>query len=188
MPTYSDFDKHVVEDTIHWLEEAVIGLNLCPFARRVHAKRQVRYRVSDATTEDALGEQLVQELLLLHDTPPETHDTTLIMHPHVLHDFLAFNDFLGMADDILVSLGLAGEIQIASFHPHYRFADTDGNDITNATNRAPYPTLHLLREASVESGIRDFPAAESIYLRNMETMRRLGPEGWEDLMRRRRRP
>ena len=174
----------VIEDTTAWLEKAVIGLNLCPFAKAVHSKGQIRWVLSDATDPAALLELLVQELRHLAAADPAVVDTTLIVHPQVLQDFLDFNDFLGVADEALEEMGLSGVLQIANFLPQFQFANTDADDITNATNRSPYPTLHLLREDSVEMAVAAFPDAESIFERNVETLRRLGPEGWNRLFRR----
>ena len=173
-----------IEETTVWLEKAVIGLNLCPFAKAVHSKGQIRWVLSDATDPAALLELLVQELQHLAAANHEAVDTTLIVHPQVLQDFLDFNDFLGVAEAALEELGLSGVLQIASFHPQFQFADTDAGDITNATNRAPHPTLHLLREDSVERAVAAFPEAEAIFERNVETLRRLGPEGWRALFER----
>ena len=173
-----------IEETTVWLEKAVIGLNLCPFAKAVHSKGQIRWVLSDATEPAALLELLVHELQHLAAADPEAVDTTLIVHPQVLQDFLDFNDFLGVAEDALEELGLDGVLQIASFHPQFQFADTDEGDITNATNRSPHPTLHLLREDSVERAVAAFPEAEAIFERNIETLRRLGAEGWNRLFRR----
>ena len=173
-----------IEETTVWLEKAVIGLNLCPFAKAVHGKGQIRWVLSEATEPAALLELLVQELQHLAAADPEVVDTTLIVHPQVLQDFLDFNDFLGVADEALEEMGLTGVLQVASFHPQFQFADTDADDITNATNRSPYPTLHLLREDSVERAVAAFPEAETIFERNIETLRRLGPEGWRMLFKR----
>ena len=173
-----------IEETTSWLEKAVIGLNLCPFAKAVHSKGQIRWVLSDATEPAALLESLVQELQHLAAADPESIDTTLIMHPQVLHDFLDFNDFLGVAEEALEEMGLSGVLQIASFHPQFQFADTDKDDITNATNRSPFPTLHLLREDSVERAVAAFPDAEAIFDRNIETLRRLGSKGWQALLQR----
>ena len=173
-----------IEETTAWLEKAVIGLNLCPFAKAVHSKGQIRWVLSDATEPAALLELLVQELQHLAAADPESIDTTLIMHPQVLHDFLDFNDFLGVAEEALEEMGLSGVLQIASFHPQFQFADTDKDDITNATNRSPFPTLHLLREDSVERAVAAFPDAEAIFDRNIETLRRLGSKGWQALLQR----
>ena len=165
----------------HWVERAVIGLNLCPFARAVHLKGQIRYVVSAARTPAALLADLRTELQFLHATPAEQTDNTLLIHPQGLTEFTEFKLFLPRADAVLRRAGLVGEIQIASFHPHYQFAGSEPDDITNFTNRAPYPTLHLLREASIERAIAAFPATGEIYERNLETMKTLGQVGWERL-------
>jgi hypothetical protein len=139
-------DEEIVAATRRWLERAVIGLNLCPFAKAVYVKEQVRYVVSPARTPEDLLETLMNELQDLADADPEKVDTTLIIHPFVLDDFLDFNEFLDVADAAVEDMRLDGELQVASFHPDYQFADTDRNDISNYTNRAPYPILQLLRE------------------------------------------
>jgi len=168
--------------TQRWLERAVIGLNLCPFAKAVQAKGQVRWVLSDATTPEALLEQLGEELLHLRDTPADETDTTLIVHPRVLGDFLDYNDFLDTADALVESLALDGVLQVASFHPHYQFAGNVPDDVENFTNRSPYPTLHLLREDSVSRAVAAFPDPEVIVERNVETLRQLGVEGWRKLL------
>lgn len=168
----------VIADTRRWLERAVIGLNLCPFAKSVHVKGQVHYVVSPATMPQKLRQDLQRELTALHAADPELRDTTLLIAPYCLQDFLDFNDFLGEADVVLAELGLEGELQIASFHPQFQFAGTDPDDITNYTNRAPYPTLHLLREASIDRAVEAFPEAELIYEKNMQTLQQLGHAGW----------
>jgi hypothetical protein len=170
-----------IADTQRWLERAVIGLNLCPFAKAVHAKGQVRYVLSDTEDPRDLLAQLGEELVLLRDTPAEQIDTTLLIHPHVLQDFLDYNDFLEEADALVEQLGLDGELQVASFHPDYRFAGTEPDDITNYTNRAPWPTLHLLREDSVSRAVDAFPDPDAIVERNQDTLRKLGREGWQRL-------
>jgi len=167
--------------TRRWLERAVIGLNLCPFAKAVHAKGQVRFVLSDATTPESLLEDLAHELLVLRDTPAEEIDTTLLVHPHVLQEFLDYNDFLDTADALVESMGLEGDLQVASFHPDYRFAGTSDADIGNYTNRAPYPTLHLLREDSVSRAVAAFPDPDAIVERNIATLEKLGFEGWRKL-------
>ena len=175
-------DIDPIADTQRWLERAVVGLNLCPFAKAVQAKGQVRWVLSDATTPEALLEQLGEELLHLRDTPAEDTDTTLIVHPRVLTDFLDYNDFLDSADALVESLGLDGVLQVASFHPHYQFAGSMPDDVENFTNRSPYPTLHLLREDSVSRAVAAFPDPEVIVERNVETLRQLGVEGWRKLL------
>lgn len=183
MSTFSEqtLVARVVQDMRAWLERAVIGLNLCPFAKSVHVKGQVHYVVSLATEPRALREELVRELVALHATDPELRDTTLLMAPLCLQDFLDFNDFLGEADAALNELGLEGDLQIASFHPQFQFAGTSPDDITNYTNRAPYPTLHLLREASIDRAVQVFPEAEMIFEKNMQTLEQLGHAGWAAL-------
>jgi hypothetical protein len=174
-------DEKVIADTQAWLEKAVIGLNLCPFAKSVYVKDQVSFVVSHARDVDTLIEELATELERLAETSPKKLDTTLLIHPYVLNDFLDFNDFLDIADSLVAELELEGELQIASFHPDYQFADTKPDDIENFTNRSPYPTLHLLRETSIEKAVEAFPDAGDIYEKNIETMTRLGHEGWRKL-------
>ena len=166
-----------------WLERAVIGLNLCPFAKAVQAKGQVRIVASDATTPEALLAELGEELLALRDAPAQETDTALLVHPHVLQDFLDYNDFLDRADALVESLGLEGVLQVASFHPDYQFAGSDPDDLANCTNRSPFPTLHLLREDSVERAVAAFPDPDAIVERNIETLERLGRERWDALLR-----
>ena len=170
-----------IEETRRWLERAVIGLNLCPFAKAVHKKGQVRYVVSEATQPLQLHADLVRELEFLRDTDPEAVDTTLLIHPRVLGDFLDYNEFLEVADETVSDLHLDGEIQVASFHPEFQFEGTSPDDVTNYTNRSPWPTLHLLREASIDRAVAAFPDASQIFEANMETLDRLGVEGWHQL-------
>jgi hypothetical protein len=174
-------DTQIVAATEQWLERAVIGLGLCPFAKAVHAKKQIRYVVSGATSIEVLREDLLRELELLAQSPAEQIETTLLIHPKVLSDFLDYNDFLDLADATLAELDLSDEIQIASFHPLYQFAGTHPDDIDNYTNRSPYPMLHLLREASVTQAVQAFPDAAKIFDKNIETLRSLGHEGWKKL-------
>jgi len=171
----------VIDLTRDWVEKAVIGLNLCPFAKAVHVKKQIRYVVCDAATPEALLGVLMDELQLLSDVSPEEVDTTLLIHPHVLNDFLDYNEFLDVADTALEDMGLVGELQVASFHPQYQFADSGPDDIDNYTNRSPYPTLHLLREDSIERAVEAFPDASDIFEKNIETVRALGHDGWDKL-------
>ena len=170
-----------IEQTCQWLEQAVIGLNLCPFAKAVHTKGQIRWVESSARNAHALMAELVHELQLLAAADPDAIDTTLLVHPHVLGDFRDYNDFLDLADAALEELGLDGVLQIASFHPHYQFEGTAPDDVENLSNRSPHPTLHLLREESVERAVAAFPQAETIYEKNIETLRALGVEGWAKL-------
>jgi hypothetical protein len=160
------------------VQRAVIGLNLCPFAKSVEVKGQVRYAISRASGAKPLLADLKRELLALVAADPAVLDTTLLIVPDGFAEFLEFNDLLERADKLLVDLDLDGVLQIASLHPHYQFADTAADDISNHTNRAPYPTLHLLREDSVDRAVAAFPNAEAIFETNMQTMQDLGPEGW----------
>jgi hypothetical protein len=171
----------VVAATRTWLERAVIGLQLCPFARAVYVNEQVRYTVSDAQNTSALRAALERELYALVQADASVIDTTLLIHPLVLTDFLEYNDFLDIAEATVEALGLEGVVQIASFHPAYQFAGTSSSDVTNCTNRSPYPMLHLLREASVSRAVAAYPDAPNIYQRNIDTMRRLGVGGWAAL-------
>ena len=172
----------VIAATRHWLERAVIGLNLCPFAKSVYVKEQVRYVVSTVTEAPDVMDDLERELRLLADADPDQIDTTLLILPDAVADFLDFNDLLYFAERLLGSLGLEGTLQIASFHPQYQFAGTEPDDIENYTNRAPYPILHLLREDSIARAAAAFPDAAGIYERNQATMRRLGHDGWQRWM------
>jgi hypothetical protein len=173
--------NRMVQDTLRWLERAVIGLNLCPFAKAVLVKGQVHCKVSQASTLEALRDDLIQALKDLVALEPAVRDTSLLIIQNLLQDFMDYNDFLNVADDCLLALDLEGEIQIASFHPQYQFAGTDENDITNFTNRSPYPTLHLIREASIDRAVSAFPQAEAIFEVNMATLQKLGLEGWQAL-------
>jgi hypothetical protein len=166
-----------------WLTRAVIGLNLCPFAKAVQAKGQIRWVLSSATDPAALLTELVAELQSLDRADPEVIATTLLVHPQVLGDFLDYNDFLDVADAALAELGLDGVLQIASFHPRYRYAGTRADDPGNFSNRSPHPTLHLLREDGVEQAVAAYPDAAVIYERNIETLQRLGVQGWQGLLR-----
>jgi hypothetical protein len=174
-----------IQDTQRWLERAVIGLNLCPFAKAVHVKGLIRYAVSQATTPAELLIDLKDELNSLANMGIAgvsiAYDTTLLIAPYCLQDFLDFNEFLGKADKIIAKMKLEGVIQLANFHPQYQFAGTEPDDITNFTNRAPYPTLHLLRESSIDQAVEAFPEAEAIFAVNMQTMERLGLKSWDDL-------
>lgn len=171
----------VIASTQRWLELVVIGLNLCPFAKAVHVKRQIRYAVTAATTAEELLAELRHELELLVQANPEEVETTLLIHPHALTDFIDFHFFLREADAVVRKLGHEGSLQIASFHPSYEFAGSAPDDIENCTNRSPHPMLHLLREVSIDRAVAAFPDAAAIYERNIETMRGLGHDGWHRL-------
>jgi hypothetical protein len=176
-------DEQVLADTRRWIEKAVIGLNLCPFARSVYVKNQVRIVVSRARHLDAFIDELDRELDLLVATPADEIDTTLLVHPTLFPDFEVFNDFMGVVDDVVDEHGLEGVIQVANFHPAFLFEGEAADDMSHCTNRAPYPTLHLLREDSVERAVAsDGGDAEAIVERNIATLRGLGAEGWKALL------
>ncbi|WP_027014067.1 DUF1415 domain-containing protein [Comamonas composti] len=171
----------IIQDMVRWLEKAVIGLNLCPFAKSVHVKGQIHYVVSRASDAEGVAQDLHRELEALAESSPDKRDTTLLVLPEALADFLDFNDFLEIADAMIEELDLGGILQVASFHPQFQFEGTDVDDVTNCTNRAPYPTLHLLREDSIDKAVEVFPEAETIYERNIGVLEGLGLEGWLEL-------
>jgi hypothetical protein len=175
-------DAQVASETRRWLERAVIGLNLCPFAKAVHVKQQVHYAVSPALGWNDLIADLTRELDDLLTLPADQRETTLLIAPHALHDFIEFTGFMAEADRLLQREGLEGTIQLASFHPQFQFAGTEPDDITNYTNRAPYPTLHLLREDRIAQTVQAFPQASDIYETNIQTLHRLGHAGWRAWM------
>jgi hypothetical protein len=182
MSTPPDHDR-VIADTRRWLERAVIGLNLCPFAKAAYLQQRVHIAVSAATTPEQLLEELARELEDLRDADPAVRETSLLVHPQVLTDFLDYNDFLDTADAALEALELDGVIQVASFHPDYQFDGTAPGDAENNSNRSPWPLLHLLREASVEQAVASHPDIAAIPVRNVATLRELGNEGWQRLWR-----
>jgi hypothetical protein len=173
----------IIAATRRWLERSVIGLNLCPFAESVYHGNRVRFRVSGQTSASGLLEDLREELTALQAADSLRCETTLLIHPWVLADFVEYNDFLDACDAEVAALDLEGELQVASFHPQYQFAGTQPGDIENYTNRSPYPMLHLLREASIDRAIAAVPDTDEIYRRNIRTLRTLGHEGWQRLWR-----
>ena len=172
-----------IRQTRLWLERAVIGLNLCPFAKAAHAKNQIRWVLSSATEPAALALELQRELQHLAAADPALVDTTLLVHPGVLQDFADFNDFQDVAEALVAEMGLEGVLQVASFHPRFQFAEASADDVGHCTNRSPFPTLHLLREDSMDRAVEAYPEAESIFERNIATLRALGAAGWEQLLR-----
>ena len=173
--------ENVIAATLRWLDVAVIGLNFCPFAKAVRQHQQIRLQVSDAVTPDQMEQDLARELLFLSTCDAAVTDTTLLITPEILHDFLDYNDFLYQADRVLIELGLEGTLQIASFHPRYQFGGSGPDDIENFTNRSPYPMLHILRESSVERAVAAIPDADAIVQRNLTALRQLGADGWRAL-------
>jgi hypothetical protein len=173
----------IIAATRRWLERSVIGLNLCPFAEGVYRGGRVRIRVSETRSASGLLEELRSELTGLHGADPQDRETTLLIHPWVLADFIEYNEFLDVCEAAIVDLSLEGELQVASFHPQYQFEGTGPEDIENYTNRSPYPMLHLLRETSIDRAIAAVPDTDEIYRRNIRTLRELGHEGWQRLWR-----
>ena len=171
----------VIEDTRRWLERAVIGLNLCPFAKAVHAKELVHFAVSEATDFAPVLADLELEADALQALPAGERDTTLLMVPAGFDDFLLFTELVRAGERLLARKGLQGTLQLASFHPQFVFADAGKDDVANCSNRSPWPTLHLLREASVDRAVAAFPQAEAIYQANIHTLQQLGPQGWQAL-------
>ena len=174
--------QEIIESTRRWLERAVIGLNLCPFALTPWRQDRIRFQTSLATNPEQLAEDLVEELLGLQARDPAEYETSLLIHPGALNDFLDYNDFLDLADQLLEELDLDGVIQIASFHPDYQFAGSAPDDPANCTNRSPYPMLHLLREDSIAAATEPLSDPNLIYERNIQTLRKLGLDGWRTLM------
>lgn len=173
----------IIAKTKEWLEKAVIGLNLCPFAKGAYIKNQIKFVISPAITIEELLNDLMFEMEHLANTDSDTTDTTLLIHPEVLADFFDYNDFLNTADIALSELNLDGVLQVASFHPDYQFAGTEKDDVTNYTNRSPYPILHLLREESVSKAIDSYPNVDEIPDKNIETLNKLGVGGFKKLFR-----
>jgi len=171
----------VVAETRRWLERAVIGLNLCPFAKAVHAKGQVHYAVSAARDWDGVLQDLARELHALLAQPAAQRETTLLIVPGALEDFIEFNGLVAQGERVLAQEGARGVVQLASFHPRFEFAGSDPADIANFSNRAPYPTLHLLREDSIARAVAAFADAADIYDVNIATLQRLGHDGWDAL-------
>jgi hypothetical protein len=174
-------DAQAIADTRRWLERAVVGLNLCPFAKAVMVKQQVHYAVANAGDAASILQDLQRELDAIVSLPARERDTTLLVIPQGMEDFLDFNDLVGRAERLVRKRGLEGVIQVASFHPRFVFAGVQEEDITNHTNRSPYPTLHLLREESIDRAVAAFPDAADIYEKSMDVLRTLGREGWDAL-------
>jgi hypothetical protein len=173
--------RSALDATREWLERAVIGLNLCPFAKAVYGKGSIHFALSPSGSADRLLEDLGSELEALVASDPAERETTLLVAPHCVQEFLEFNDVVRRGERLIRKRGLEGVIQLASFHPHYCFAGAADDDVANFSNRSPYPTLHLLREASIDKAVQAFPDPQSIYGANRETLERLGPAGWAAL-------
>ncbi|MBP6562212.1 MAG: DUF1415 domain-containing protein [Neisseriaceae bacterium] len=178
-PSYND--ELIIDHTKAWLEKAIIGLNLCPFAKAVYVKDQVRITVSHAKHLDGFLEDLDRELIDLAECDPDVTDTTLLVQPTLFDDFLTFNDMVFLADQAIDDHGLGGVLQIAPFHPQFQFDGTGANDISNYTNRSPYPTLHLIRESSIDKAVAAIPNADAIFERNIALLEDMGHAGWAEL-------
>ena len=177
----SDAERIAIEDTQRWLMEAVIGLNLCPFTKAVVVKDRVRYRVCLSSAPQDVLQMLADELQFLASVDASMVDTTLLIAPYAFPVFLDFNEFLGECAALLQSQGLEGELQVADFHPNYQFAGEAPDAMGHFTNRAPYPTLHLLRESSLDEAVAVYPDAALIFERNIASLESLGVQGWADL-------
>jgi len=171
--------EKIIKPVRHWVETLVVGLNLCPFAKRELINNRVRFTVTEAATEQQLLETLQAELQLLNDD--QSIETTLLIHPDVLQVFYDYNEFLDYADGLLVQMELDGIYQIASFHPNYQFADTEPDDVENYSNRSPYPLLHLIREQSLEWAIASHPNPDQIPQRNVDLLKSLGQDKMQAL-------
>ncbi|MFP5402389.1 MAG: DUF1415 domain-containing protein [Gammaproteobacteria bacterium] len=169
-------DEQIIADVEQWLDEVVIGLDLCPFAARPRREKRVRIAVSHATTPEALLDDLQAELERLADAPAGELETTLLAIPDMLEDFADYNDFLDAVDLWVEQFGWEGELQVASFHPQYQFADTEADDPGNLTNRSPWPLLHIIREDSLEKAIEHYPDVDGIPERNIARMKALTAE------------
>ena len=181
MHAMAEKDENKIINTVrNWVEAVVINLNLCPFAKKVHLQNGIRFTVSKALSEEELLLHLHDELVHISENP--SIKTTLLIHPFVLEDFLAFNQFLAYADDLVEEMNLTGVFQIASFHPAYQFADTEQDDVENYTNRSPYPVLHILSEEDIEQAIATYPNIDEVPFRNKEKMRDLGPKKMKALL------
>ena len=173
--------QDIVSSVRRWVKNIVVDLNLCPFAGHELLNNRIRFAVTESSTVEQLLEAMAAELDRLNNDP--AIETTLLIHPHVLQNFLDYNQFLDIAEELLLQMGLEGVYQIASFHPDYQFADTAADDAENYTNRSPHPLLHILREASLERSIAAYPNVENIPVRNVENMNSLGRDKLQKLMR-----
>ncbi|MCP3689246.1 MAG: DUF1415 domain-containing protein [Gammaproteobacteria bacterium] len=176
-----EHDEKIAQPVRQWVEALVVGMNLCPFAKRELVNNKIRFATTTSITKEQLLMALQAELNLLNTD--SSIETTLLIHPGVLQDFHDYNQFLNYADSLLVEMGLDGTYQIASFHPEYQFDGTQQDDAENYTNRSPYPMLHLIREASLERAIANYPQVDQIPQRNIELMNELGQDKLEALLR-----
>ncbi len=176
-----EHDEKIVQPVRQWVEALVVGMNLCPFAKRELVNNRVRFATTTSVTKEQLLMALQSELDLLNTD--SSIETTLLIHPGVLQDFYDYNQFLNYADSLLAEMGLEGIFQIASFHPDYQFNGTKPDDVENYTNRSPHPMLHLIREASLERAIANYPEADQIPQRNIALMNDLGQDKLQALLK-----
>ncbi|SHE80736.1 hypothetical protein SAMN04487965_0694 [Microbulbifer donghaiensis] len=169
-------DQEIVDSVQQWLRDVVVGLNLCPFARKPMRAGQIRYKVSEARDDESLMAELLEEFRLLDNTPVEELETTLLIVPQHLQEFADFNQFLDLAEWLIERQEYTGIYQLATFHPDYQFAGTRPDDAENLTNRTPYPILHLLREASLARALENYPDPESIPANNIRRVEGLSEE------------
>lgn len=173
--------EHIISQTRSWVETFVVGLNLCPFAKKELVNDRVRFVVTKADTEEGLLQALAHEMQLLADD--DTIETTILIHPSVLQAFEDYNQFLSLTDALIAEMDFEGIFQVASFHPDYQFGGTMPEDAENYTNRSPYPMLHILREESLEGAISSHSAIDQIPLRNIALMNELGSERLKEMLR-----
>jgi hypothetical protein len=173
-------NENIIQATQKWVETIVVGMNLCPFAKREIVKDRVRYTISESTLQEQLLMDLKTELELLNANA--NIETILLIHPNILNDFYDYNDFLSLADALLIDMELDGIYQLASFHPNYQFGGTEFDDAENYTNRSPYQMLHLIREASLEKAVANYPDPENIPERNINLMNKLGTDKMKVLL------
>ncbi len=169
-------ETDVATRVAQWLDEVVIGLNLCPFAAAPRRRAQIRIRVCRPADENALTEALVEELERLGTTEPRQLETTLLAVDGLLADFDDYRRYVDFADVLLMQYGWEGVFQVASFHPDYQFADTDPDDPGNLTNRSPCPILHLIREESLARVLAHYPDPDAIPTTNIRRVSALTPD------------
>ena len=168
--------QKIEQEVQQWLEDVVIGLNLCPFAAKPNRNKQIKVFVSEATTEEVLLEDVLQELMNLDSKTAEELETTLVAIPNMLEDFMDYNLFLDWIDALIKQQEWEGTFQIATFHPNYCFGGAEPEDDENLTNRSPYPVLHLIREESMAKILKHYPNPEAIPDINIARVEALSPE------------
>ncbi|MEL0636361.1 DUF1415 domain-containing protein [Marinomonas sp. TI.3.20] len=173
-------DELVTTQTIKWVNDFIVGLNICPFAKREMERESVRFVVVRSKKSQVALEELMSEVHWL-DEHPET-ETTIIVFPTLFSDFYRYLDFVDLAENIMFEQECEGVYQLATFHPNYCFSGAEPEDVSNYTNRSPYPMLHLLREASVEKAIEFYGDTDAIPERNIDVMEEMGKESLEKIL------